>query len=63
MRIAGKEVRCPVFVMSWRRRIGKKDEDLFFGECQRAGFVVEHVGSRVYVISSPTPKTVVVVES
>lgn len=58
MRIAGKEVHCPVFVMSWRRRIGK-EEALFFGECQNAGFVVEHVGSRVYVISCPTPKSVV----
>ncbi|KAF6147056.1 hypothetical protein GIB67_036775 [Kingdonia uniflora] len=44
----------PAFLMSWRRRIGKEDEDLFFSGCENAGLVVEHVGSRVYSISLPS---------
>ena len=43
----------PAFLMSWRRRIGKKDESLFFDGCESAGFQVKHLGSRVYCI---TPK-------
>ncbi|XP_018472192.1 protein N-terminal and lysine N-methyltransferase efm7 isoform X1 [Raphanus sativus] len=41
----------PVFLMSWRRRIGKEDESLFFSGCQEAGFEVKHLGNRVYCIS------------
>ncbi|KAJ6699460.1 HEPATOCELLULAR CARCINOMA-ASSOCIATED ANTIGEN [Salix purpurea] len=43
----------PAFLMSWRRRIGKEDESLFFDGCESAGFQVKHLGSRVYCI---TPK-------
>lgn len=43
----------PAFLMSWRRRIGKEDESLFFDGCESAGLQVEHLGSRVYCI---TPK-------
>ncbi|KAI3833694.1 hypothetical protein MKX03_004029 [Papaver bracteatum] len=42
---------CPAFLMSWRRRIGKEDEALFFTGCKDAGLAVEHVGSRVFCIS------------
>ncbi|CAH8338239.1 unnamed protein product [Eruca vesicaria subsp. sativa] len=42
---------CPVFLMSWRRRIGKEDESLFFTGCQQAGLHVKHLGNRVYCIS------------
>ncbi|PIA59401.1 hypothetical protein AQUCO_00400346v1 [Aquilegia coerulea] len=45
------QVPWPAFLMSWRRRIGKDDEALFFSGCEDAGFVVEHLGSRVYCIS------------
>lgn len=41
----------PAFVMSWRRRIGKDDEDLFFKGCEDAGLEVQHLGSRVYCIT------------
>ncbi|KAL0728781.1 hypothetical protein Bca4012_024874 [Brassica carinata] len=41
----------PVFLMSWRRRIGKEDESLFFDGCQEAGFEVKHLGNRVYCIT------------
>ncbi|XP_050214231.1 uncharacterized protein LOC126665448 [Mercurialis annua] len=40
----------PAFLMSWRRRIGKEDESLFFTGCEAAGLEVEHLGSRVYCI-------------
>ncbi|XP_010044105.2 protein N-terminal and lysine N-methyltransferase EFM7 isoform X2 [Eucalyptus grandis] len=40
----------PAFLMSWRRRIGKEDESLFFNGCEDAGLEVEHIGSRVYCI-------------
>ncbi|KAF3449558.1 hypothetical protein FNV43_RR10287 [Rhamnella rubrinervis] len=40
----------PAFLMSWRRRIGKEDESLFFGGCEDAGLDVNHIGSRVYCI-------------
>ncbi|XP_010543202.1 PREDICTED: protein N-methyltransferase NNT1 isoform X2 [Tarenaya hassleriana] len=40
----------PVFLMSWRRRIGKDDESLFFTGCEEAGLEVTHLGSRVYSI-------------
>nr|AFK42166.1 unknown [Lotus japonicus] len=36
--------------MSWRRRIGKEDESLFFDGCEKAGLEVKHLGSRVYCI-------------
>ncbi|KAK1298188.1 hypothetical protein QJS10_CPB14g01755 [Acorus calamus] len=51
--VPGKDVqlRWPVFLMSWRRRIGKEDEALFFNGCEDAGLVVEHIGSRVFSIS------------
>ncbi|GAU47796.1 hypothetical protein TSUD_263270 [Trifolium subterraneum] len=41
----------PAFLMSWRRRIGKEDESIFFGGCEKAGLEVKHIGSRVYCIS------------
>ncbi|KAL3638056.1 hypothetical protein CASFOL_018069 [Castilleja foliolosa] len=41
----------PAFLMSWRRRIGKDDESLFFSGCEEAGLKVEHLGSRVYCIT------------
>ncbi|KAJ8570748.1 hypothetical protein K7X08_037720 [Anisodus acutangulus] len=40
----------PAFLMSWRRRIGKEDESLFFTGCEKAGLEVNHLGSRVYCI-------------
>lgn len=40
----------PAFLMSWRRRIGKEDESLFFNGCEKAGLEVQHLGSRVYCI-------------
>ncbi|KAJ4704445.1 Methyltransferase family protein [Melia azedarach] len=40
----------PAFLMSWRRRIGKQDEWLFFSGCENAGLEVKHLGSRVYCI-------------
>lgn len=40
----------PAFLMSWRRRIGKEDESLFFTGCEIAGLEVKHLGSRVYCI-------------
>lgn len=41
---------APAFLMSWRRRIGKEDESLFFVGCENAGLEVKHIGSRVYCI-------------
>ncbi|KAL5060671.1 hypothetical protein RYX36_032275 [Vicia faba] len=41
----------PAFLMSWRRRIGKEDESIFFHGCEKAGLEVNHIGSRVYCIS------------
>ncbi|GJZ65135.1 methyltransferase-like protein 23 isoform X1 [Tanacetum coccineum] len=41
----------PAFLMSWRRRIGKEDESLFFSGCETAGLQVKHLGSRVYCIT------------
>lgn len=40
----------PAFLMSWRRRIGKEDETIFFTSCENAGLEVKHLGSRVYCI-------------
>lgn len=40
----------PCFLMSWRRRIPKEDESLFFNGCKTAGFCVTDYGSRVYCI-------------
>uniref|UniRef100_A0A2N9I8A2 Uncharacterized protein n=1 Tax=Fagus sylvatica TaxID=28930 RepID=A0A2N9I8A2_FAGSY len=40
----------PAFLMSWRRRIGKEDESLFFTGCTNAGLEAKHIGSRVYCI-------------
>ncbi|XP_044488278.1 protein N-terminal and lysine N-methyltransferase efm7 [Mangifera indica] len=40
----------PAFLMSWRRRIGKEDESLFFSGCENDGLEVKHLGSRVYCI-------------
>lgn len=40
----------PSFLMSWRRRIGKEEESLFFTGCEEAGLEVDHLGSRVYCI-------------
>ncbi|CAA6667545.1 unnamed protein product [Spirodela intermedia] len=49
----GKEIHLPypVFLMSWRRRLGKEDEALFFNGCEDAALAWEHLGSRVYCIS------------
>lgn len=41
----------PAFLMSWRRRIGKEDEAVFFMGCDKAGLDVQHLGSRVYCIT------------
>ncbi|RVX06050.1 hypothetical protein CK203_018780 [Vitis vinifera] len=41
----------PAFLMSWRRRIGKEDESLFFTGCKNAGLEVKHMGSRVFCIT------------
>ncbi|XP_073114834.1 uncharacterized protein [Elaeis guineensis] len=51
--ISGKEVRLqwPLFLMSWRRRIGREEEAHFFTGCEDAGLVTQHLGSRVYCIS------------
>lgn len=44
-------VLCPpAFLMSWRRRIGKEDESIFFNGCENAGLRVLHLGARVYCI-------------
>ena len=40
----------PCFLMSWRRRIPKDDEDLFFNGCKTVGLCVTDCGSRVYCI-------------
>jgi len=40
----------PCFLMSWRRRIPKDDEDLFFQGCKAAGLCVADYGARVYCI-------------
>ncbi|XP_017248515.1 uncharacterized protein LOC108219533 isoform X1 [Daucus carota subsp. sativus] len=40
----------PSFLMSWRRRIGKEEESIFFKGCENAGLEVQHLGSRVYCI-------------
>lgn len=52
--VAGKDegLPWPAFLMSWRRRIGKEEEALFFSGCEDAGLRVEHLGSRVYCISA-----------
>ncbi|KAF5471538.1 hypothetical protein F2P56_008323 [Juglans regia] len=47
---AGVGFPQPVFLMSWRRRIGKEDESLFFTGCENVGLEVKHIGSRVYCI-------------
>ncbi|XVE62044.1 hypothetical protein DITRI_Ditri06bG0087400 [Diplodiscus trichospermus] len=41
---------APAFLMSWKRRIGKEDESLFFSGCENAGLEVKHIGCRVYCI-------------
>ncbi|KAL0344464.1 UNVERIFIED_CONTAM: hypothetical protein Sradi_4277700 [Sesamum radiatum] len=50
----GQTDSCPLtrpsFLMSWRRRIGKEEESLFFTGCEEAGLEVDHLGSRVYCI-------------
>ncbi|XP_020589706.1 protein-lysine methyltransferase METTL21B [Phalaenopsis equestris] len=50
---SGEELQLqqPVFLMSWRRRLGG-EESLFFSGCEDAGLVTTHIGSRVYCISS-----------
>ncbi|KAJ4813265.1 S-adenosyl-L-methionine-dependent methyltransferases superfamily protein [Rhynchospora pubera] len=55
--VSGEEIELelPIFIMSWRRRIGKEDEQLFFGGCKKAGLTVRHVGSRVYCITIARP--------
>ncbi|XP_057801252.1 protein N-terminal and lysine N-methyltransferase EFM7 isoform X2 [Salvia miltiorrhiza] len=44
----------PAFLMSWRRRIGKEEESLFFTGCKEAGLEVDHLGCRVYCIKRST---------
>ncbi|CAN6472664.1 unnamed protein product [Victoria cruziana] len=50
---SGTEVQPPKpsFLMSWKRRIGREDESLFFSGCEACGLRVEHLGSRIYCIS------------
>ncbi|KAL6528611.1 hypothetical protein OROMI_029256 [Orobanche minor] len=54
-RTSGPNDECPIsrpaFLMSWRRRIGKEEESLFFTGCEEAGLEVDHLGSRVYCIT------------
>ncbi|EPS62816.1 hypothetical protein M569_11970, partial [Genlisea aurea] len=38
------------FLMSWRRRIGREEESIFFDGCEEAGLKVRHLGCRVYRI-------------
>ncbi|KAK9153511.1 hypothetical protein Sjap_000991 [Stephania japonica] len=47
----GDGLPWPAFLMSWRRRIGKEDEELFFSGCKDSGLSVSHFGSRIYCIS------------
>uniref|UniRef100_A0ACD5WD96 Uncharacterized protein n=1 Tax=Avena sativa TaxID=4498 RepID=A0ACD5WD96_AVESA len=42
--------RYPMFLMSWRRRIGK-DQSIFFEGCEKAGLEVQHLGDLVYLIN------------
>lgn len=42
----------PVFLMSWRRRIGKGHQSLFFDRCEKTGLQVQHLGDLVYLISN-----------
>lgn len=42
----------PCFLMSWRRRLPKEEEGLFFNGCKESGLFVHLLGSRVYCISS-----------
>ncbi|CAI5998452.1 unnamed protein product, partial [Closterium sp. NIES-64] len=41
----------PCFVMSWRRRIPREDEEGFFRLCEEAGMSVVDLGSRVFCIA------------
>nr|XP_043610628.1 protein N-terminal and lysine N-methyltransferase EFM7 isoform X2 [Erigeron canadensis] len=49
------ELPRPTFLMSWRRRIGKEEESLFFTGCKTAGLQVQHLGSRIYSITPARP--------
>ncbi|XP_059296491.1 uncharacterized protein LOC132049636 [Lycium ferocissimum] len=49
----------PAFLMSWRRRIGKEDESLFFTGCEKVGLEVNHLGSRVYCIQPKETSSIV----
>ncbi|KAG8061598.1 hypothetical protein GUJ93_ZPchr0003g18226 [Zizania palustris] len=42
-------LKLPMFLMSWRRRIGK-DQSLFFEACEKASLEVQHLGDLVYLI-------------
>eukprot|EP00898_Chlorokybus_atmophyticus_P006831 jgi/Chlat1/7149/Chrsp57S06745 len=44
----------PSFLMSWRRRINKADEALFFSGCLKAGLTITVVGPRTYLIQGTT---------
>eukprot|EP00897_Mesotaenium_endlicherianum_P002290 jgi/Mesen1/2089/ME000151S01352 len=48
---AGGSLPRPCFLMSWRRRIPKADEAVFFDGCRQAGLLVQDLGSKVYLIS------------
>lgn len=48
----------PAFLMSWRRRIGKEEESLFFSGCKEAGLEVDHLGCRVYCIKQRTHSSI-----
>ncbi|CAI9287377.1 unnamed protein product [Lactuca saligna] len=50
-----KGVAQPAFLMSWRRRIGKEEESLFFTGCETAGLQVQHLASRVYCVTPTKP--------
>uniref|UniRef100_A0A0D9W0X5 Methyltransferase small domain-containing protein n=1 Tax=Leersia perrieri TaxID=77586 RepID=A0A0D9W0X5_9ORYZ len=43
-------VKFPMFLMSWRRRIGK-DQSLFLEAFEKAGLEVQHLGELVYLIT------------
>jgi hypothetical protein len=52
--LAGTQISAkpPVFLMSWRRRIGKGHQSLFFDRCEKTGLQVQHLGDLVYLISN-----------
>lgn len=47
-----ERIQHPYFLMSWRRRIPKGDEAMFFEGCRTAGLFVADVGPRIYCITA-----------